>query len=411
MNFNSVSANDDPFAAWPPASAFAAAVRRAQFVGAYELFQASMRQFGPPAFRLATIFREGRCLPVTETVVAETPFCRLRRFSAGEGSNIRRLLCAPLAGHRAVVVRDAIESMLADADVYVTDWIDARDVPPEAGPFHLDDCVLLLERFMTQLGPAGLDVVAICQATVPCLAAAARLAAGGTDEIRTLALLGGPLDARLHPTRLGHIAAALPLPVFLAHCTGSVPPGYPGAGRAVYPGFLQLPTLASGQPERLPGLVLDAMRYMWFGHDEQDLGHAAASYAAMMDMPVEFLLDTLRIVFREYLLARGAWRIGEMPVNPAAMRATRLLTVEGELDTITGTGQTHAAHALCTGLANGYRAKVTVPTCDHYGLFCGEVWRSRVYPVLRAWLDAPARDLRAAPCRRRGIRSRTSVDH
>ncbi|KAF7962701.1 hypothetical protein AWV80_18520 [Cupriavidus sp. UYMU48A] len=275
-------------------------------------------------------------MPVKMDVVAEAPFCRLLRFSAGEGRDVRRMLCAPLAGHRAAVVRDAIEAMLLDADVYVTDWTDARDVPPEAGPFGLADCVLLLEQFMTLLDPACLDVVAICQATVPSLAAVSRLASRDAPEVRALVLMGGPVDARLHPTRLGDIAAMMPVPVFLAHCTGAVPRGYRGAGRSVYPGFLQLPTLASGQPERLAAWC--SMRWHIRGQGPCAARYRAAAiagYAAMMDMPAEFVLDTMRIVFREHLLPRGLWCIGEVPVDPAAMRATRLLTVEGALDAIT----------------------------------------------------------------------------
>uniref|UniRef100_Q46S33 Polyhydroxyalkanoate depolymerase n=2 Tax=Burkholderiaceae TaxID=119060 RepID=Q46S33_CUPPJ len=379
-------------AAWAPMGSFLSAMCGAQFAYAYELFQRSMRQFGPPSYHLDTVCQDGKHVPVTMTVVAETPFCRLLRFSVGDGHGVRRMLCAPLAGHRAVVVRDAIESMLLDADVYVTDWIDARDVPREAGHFGLADCVLLLEQFMTLLDPARLDVVAICQATIPCIAAVSRLASGDAPEVRALVLMGGPLDARLHPTRLGDIAAMMPLPVFLAHCTGAVPHEYRGAGRIVYPGFLQLPTLACGQPERLSAMVFAALQGPWPGSRAQaDLRHAAvAGYVAMMDMPVEFVLDTMRIVFREHLLPRGSWYVGGMPVDPAAMRTTRLLTVEGQLDTITGAGQTHAAQTLCRGLERRLCTQVTVPGCDHYGLFSGPVWRSRVYPMLRSWLNAPA---------------------
>lgn len=393
MNSSMGSPDDFSAAVWAPVGTFLSAMRGVQFACAYELFQRSMRQFGPPSYHLDTVCQDGKHVPVTMTVVAETPFCRLLRFSAGDGRGVRRMLCAPLAGHRAVVVRDAIESMLLDADVYVTDWVDARDVLPEAGQFGLADCVLLLEQFMTLLDPADLDVVAICQATVPSLAAVARLASGDAPEVRALVLMGGPLDARLHPTRLGDIAAKMPLPVFLAHCTGAVPHGYRGAGRIVYPGFLQLPTLASGQPERLSAMVIAALQGPWPGSRAQaDLRHAAvAGYVAMMDMPVEFVLDTMRIVFREHLLPRGSWSVGEMPVDPAAMRATRLLTVEGQLDAITGAGQTHAAQTLCRGLDQRLCTQVTVPGCDHYGLFSGPVWRSRVYPMLRSWLNAPER--------------------
>jgi len=177
MNLKSDLQHHAAGVAWPPLMALAQGAHRANFAQAYRLFQARMRLLGPPAFGLATIELDGRTVPVEESVVSETPFCRLRRFSTKVRGRPMRMVCAPLAGHRAVALREAIASMLVDSDVCVTDWMDARDVLPAAGRYGLDDYVRMLEGFMRHLGPDNLDVVAVCQATVPALAAAARLAA------------------------------------------------------------------------------------------------------------------------------------------------------------------------------------------------------------------------------------------
>jgi len=355
------------------------------------MFQAGMGVFGTPAFELDAVELDGETMAVAESVIDETPFCRLRRFSTGRAEGRRVLLCAPLAGHRSVVMRDAIAALVAVADVCVTDWVDARDVPCEAGRFGLDEYVLMLQRFMTRLDPGQLDVVAVCQATVPALAAASRLAADG-QEVRTLVLMGGPIDARQRPTMLGRMAASMSDEVFEQACTGAVPPPYRGAGRTVYPGFLQLPTLASGQPDRMVTLVRGAMPSPWWEDraSRSAVQSAAAGYAAMMDMPAEFLLDTMHTVFQQFLLPRGQWRVAGELVRPAALRTTRLLTVEGDRDAISGAGQTHAAHVLCTGLPASRRKAMTIADCDHYGLFSGEVWRCKVFPVVHAWLAGPA---------------------
>lgn len=382
-----------PHLPWLALQGFAATARMMNFNQAYAMFQAGMGLFGSPEFHLGAIELDGEVIPVSDSVVAEMPFCRLRRFTTAGGHERKILLCAPLAGHRAVVLRETVASLVAVADVYVTDWIDARDVPRAAGRFGLDDYVLMLQHFMTLLDPASLDVVAVCQATVPALAATARLAAEGSGEVRALVLMGGPIDARLEPTSLGRVAATLSEPTFLATSTGAVPMPYAGAGRHVYPGFLQLPTLASGQPDRMVALM-QAVQPPWWrpwgrGPADQTPAQAAAlSYAAMMDMPAEYLLDTIHIVFQQFLLPRGEWEVRGEAIRPAAMTTVRLMTVEGDCDNITGAGQTHAAQGLCSGLPDGQRAELTVPGCDHYGLFSGDVWRAEVFPRVRDWLEA-----------------------
>ncbi len=370
------------------------ALRHVQFEQAYALFQASRRLVGTPEFGIATVFREGgESVPVSVTTVAHTPFCRLLRFAAGRPTDVvarpKLLLCAPQAGHHVALMRDAVRSLLDDSDVYVTDWIDARDIPREAGALSLEDHVLTLERFMARLEPATLDVLAICQATVPALAAAARLAARGEPELRSLVLMGGPIDARSHPTTLGRTARGLSPEWFAQRCTGPVPRGYEGAGRRVYPGFLQLSALA-GDPSRQVGLFLEAMLRASRGDAEGVAASVldAADFSVPLDLPAEFIEDTTEVVFRRFLLPHGKWYIQGARVRLDRLRKTRLLTMEGTDDTITGAGQTHAAHVLCTQLPSSYRERITLSQCDHYGLFRGKAWYAQVYPILRRRLAA-----------------------
>lgn len=376
----------------PPGAA--EALRQLQFGGSYEIFQGSKRLIGTPEFGIATVLREsGEPLPVTVTTVAHTPFCRLLCFSARAPTDTavrpRLMLCAPQAGHHAAQMRAAVRSLLDDSDIYVTDWLDARDIPPEAGRFGLEDHVLTLERFMAILEPAALDVLAICQATVPALAAASRLAGSGAPQLRSLILMGGPIDARSHPTTLCRTARGLSREWFAQRCTGPVPPGYPGAARRVYPGFLQLCGLA-GDPSRQVGLFLDALCNVSRGDTEGVVASMveAADHSAPLDLPAEFIEDTIDVVFRRFLLPLGKWRINGAPVRPDCLRHTHLLTVEGADDTITGAGQTHAAHSLCTQLPSSYRDFLTIPGCDHYGLFSGRPWHTQIYPLLRLRLAA-----------------------
>jgi poly(3-hydroxybutyrate) depolymerase len=298
------------------------------------------------------------------------------------------LLVAPLAGHHAVLMCEAVQSLLQHADVYVTDWSDARDVPVSAGRFGLDDCVLEVQRCMTMLDPARLHVLAICQGTVPALAAAARVAAGGGPEPRTLTLMGGPVDARLSPTALDRMAAGLSLPWLDAVAIGPVPGGYGGAGRRVYPGFLQYPALVAAQPDRHFSLMFDYLyrRPRCEPHAARRIEREVAQYGAVLDMAAEFFLDTLRVVFQRALLPKGQWHVAGATVRPECLRTTRLLTIEAECDDISGVGQTHAAHELCSALSPALRQRLSVAGCDHYGLFSGERWRTTVHPLVRAWM-------------------------
>jgi polyhydroxyalkanoate depolymerase len=293
-----------------------------------------------------------------------------------------------------VMLRETVQTLLEDADVYITDWANARDVPLEQGRFGLDDYVLALERFLRSLAPGGLHVLAICQAAPPSLAAAA-LAAAANDGSAPLSvtLMGGPIDTRSHPTMIDRLAATHDIEWFRHTVIDTVPSGYPGAGRRIYPGYLQHAAIVAAHPHRQ--WVLES-RY-WASRMSGSAAAMASSlraldeYCAVLDMDEDYFLDTLRIVFQEQRLARGSWSVGERRVRPEALTAAALCTVEGDRDDIAGTGQTHAAHGLCVAVADAKRTCLTVDDCDHYDLFTGPRWRAVIHPALRRFWAANER--------------------
>jgi polyhydroxyalkanoate depolymerase len=364
--------------------------------------------FAPP-FAIGSVALDGRQVPIEETVVDRTALCALRRFARG-GSRAPRttkaakvsravqraredrackpiLLCAPLAGHHAVMLRETVETLLEDADVYVTDWADARDVPLAEGQFGLDDYVLTIERFLRRLCGDGVHVLAVCQGTVPSVAAAARVAERGEPTPISVALMGGPIDTRLNPTAVDRLAATHSIDWFRSTMIDSVPAAYRGAGRRVYPGYIQHAAIVATHPHRQMALEL---RY-WtsrLGGDDIDIAasqRALNEYAAVLDMSEAYFLETLRVIFQEQRLARGIWEIDGRRVFGGALTSTALCTIEGERDDITGAGQTHAAHAVCSALPDALRMRLTVPDCDHYDLFTGPRWRETIHPALAAF--------------------------
>jgi polyhydroxyalkanoate depolymerase len=349
------------------------------------------RLFEPPAFGISSISVGNRSIPVVESVVDCTPFCQLRHFARqGLGANRRAggptpsiFLCAPLAGHHAVILREMVETLLQDADVYITDWADARDVPLAAGPFGLDDYTLVLESFLSKIGSAHLHVIAICQATVPALAASALLASAGKPQPLSLTLMGGPIDSRLHPTTLDRLAQTHSIDWFRNTAILTVAPRYPGSGRRVYPGSVQHATFVAAQPRRQLALQLGYWSSA-VSADKEAMTQSLRSlheYSAVLDMTEAFFLDMIRVVFQEQLLARGQWKVGERPVRPQSLTSTALLTVEGRRDDITGEGQTHAAHRLCNAISDERRHQLTIDDCDHYDLFSGLKWQHVIHPA------------------------------
>jgi poly(3-hydroxybutyrate) depolymerase len=295
------------------------------------------------------------------------------------------LVVAPLSGHHATLLRETVATLLRDHTVYVTDWVDARLVPLSVGPFSLDDYVGYVREFIRHIGAERLHIMAVCQPVVPALAAVALDAAEGRPAPRSLVLMGGPIDTRYSPTRVNDFATKRPLAWFETHLVHETPAGYPGRGRRVYPGFLQHAGFIAMNPGRHMSAHLDFYEDVSRGaHDDaQDHRRFYDEYNAVLDMPAEYYLDCIRVVFQEHLLPRGLWRVGGEPVLPGAIADTVIMTVEGQLDDISGLGQTEAAHRLCTGLTDDRKHHLTVAGAGHYGIFSGRRWRELVYPQVR----------------------------
>jgi poly(3-hydroxybutyrate) depolymerase len=334
---------------------------------------------------------------VIEKEEVRTPFCRLLRFKrysddagniAGLKDDPSVLVVAPLSGHHATLLRDTVRTLLRDHKVYITDWVDARMVPASDGAFTLDDYVATIERFIRHIGADNLHVISVCQPTVPVLAAVSLMAARGEATPRSLVMMGGPIDTRENPTQVNNLAAQKPLSWFESNLVHNVPANYPGRGRRVYPGFLQHAGFMAMNPER------HFMSHWDYYQDlvKGDLDDAAShrrfydEYNAVLDMPAEYYLDTVRVVFQQHLLPRGLWDVAGERVDPSQIKGTALLTIEGELDDISGQGQTRAAHTLCTGIAEQYRQHMTVEGAGHYGIFSGRRWRTQVYPQVREFI-------------------------
>jgi polyhydroxyalkanoate depolymerase len=321
-----------------------------------------------------------------ERVVRETPFCRLVHFATeGEARRPRVLMVAPMSGHFATLLRHTIRTMLPEHDVYVTDWVNARDVPLAAGRFGFDEFIAHVIDFIAFLGP-GTHVLGVCQPAVAVLAAVALMAAEGHPaQPPSMTLMAGPIDTRINPTRVDELAVSRPIEWFEANLISRVPMCHAGALRRVYPGFVQLAAfmaMNSGRHARAFG------RYFAALVDGDAAGLAAHhafydEYFAVMDLPAEFYLETVEKVFQRHELARGTlvWR--GRKVEPGAIRNTALLTVEGERDDICAVGQTRAAQDLCGGLAARKRRHHFQAGVGHYGVFSGRRWAGEVYPRVR----------------------------
>jgi poly(3-hydroxybutyrate) depolymerase len=328
---------------------------------------------------------------VVENVILARPFCRLLHFAVPQKREVPRVLViAPLSGHHASLVRDTVATLLQDHDVYVTDWLDARDVPLAAGTFSLDAYVGELRGFIHHLGAAQLHIVAVCQPTVPTLAAVSLDAAAGAPAPRSLVLMGGPVDARRNPTVVDKLATDHPLAWFEQQMIHRVPERYAGAGRRVYPGFLQLSAFVMMNPDK----HAQAYWQYWLARLRGDDVAAALhekfydEYNAVLDMDAHYYLDTVRIVFQEFALARGTWRVAGELVAPSAITATPIFTIEGELDDISGLGQTAAALELAANAPA--KRQLVAAGCGHYGLFSGSRWREAIYPEVRAFIGEHA---------------------
>ena len=364
------------------------ALGRAMAAGG-EILERATRAYSKPPFRLETTTIEGRDVAVREELVLRTPFCDLLRFRRDSGRQGRKVfLVAPLSGHHASLLRDTAAQLIADHDVYVTDWVDARLVPASAGPFDLDDYVALLQVFLRHLGP-GVHAVGVCQPGVPLLAAAALLAEDGDPAVpRSLTLMGAPIDTRVRPTKIDEFATSRPIEWFARSVIHSVPAGEPGAGRKVYPGFLQLAGFVSMNPSTHARAHWKLYRDLIDGNHQGAETHRRFydDYLAVMDVPAEYYLHTVASVFQRHDLARGQMDWRGRRVRPEAIGDTALLTIEGENDDITAPGQTFAAHALCAGIPAERKRHHLQPQAGHYGIFSGRRWREEICPRVRDFI-------------------------
>ena len=368
---------------------------------AFELMYRLGKEYEKPEFGIHQVEVDGVPVPVVERVAMAKPFCRLlrfKRFTDDQGTLHELkddpvvLVVAPLSGHHATLLRDTVRTLLADHKVYITDWTDARMVPASAGPFTLDDYVAYVQEFIRHIGTDNLHVISVCQPTVPVLAAISLMAARGEPLPHSMTMMGGPIETRESPTAVNNLATRNPLSWFENNVIHNVPANYPGAGRPVYPGFLQHMGFVAMNPERHGTSHWDFYQDLVKGDLESAAGHRKFydEYNAVLDMPAEFYLDTIRIVFQEHLLPRGLWDVAGQRVDPSRIKDCALLTIEGELDDISGEGQTRAAHKLCTGIPEQDRQHLIAKGAGHYGIFSGRRWRTQVYPQVKAFIAAHA---------------------
>jgi len=346
------------------------------------------QRYERPAFGYGPVKVDGRELAVREAFELEKPFCRLLHFvKDGAPAQPKVLVFAPLSGHFATLLRDTVKSLLADHDVWITDWIDAKEVPLSAGPFHFDDYVGYVREFLGFLGPEA-HAISVCQPTVPVLAGVSLMAAAGEATPRSLTMMGGPIDTRSSPTAVNDFAKYRPMSWFESKVVQRVPMRYPGFMRRVYPGFMQFAGFVAMNPDRHFESHVQYYQHLVMGDGESADSHRRFydEYNAVMDLPAEYYLETVERVFHEHLLPRGLLKVRGERVKPESIKASALFTIEGELDDISGPGQTKAAHVLCKGIPARRREHYLAPGVGHYGIFSGRKYRETIYPKIRDFI-------------------------
>jgi polyhydroxyalkanoate depolymerase len=360
---------------------------------AYEMVARAGLTHHRPDYGIDTATVGGREVPVIEEIAFQTPFATLRHFKKDVAvAQPRVLLIAALSGHFSTLLRDTVATMLPEHDVFITEWHNARDVPLADGFFGFDDYVAHTMQFLEVLGP-GAHVVAVCQPCVQMLAVAALMAQDGHPaQPRSMTLMAGPIDPRINPTEVNLLATTQSIDWFERNLISTVPACYPGAGRQVYPGFMQLTAFVTMNLERHLRAHRDMFWSLALGATDKatKLKTFYDDYFAVLDMTAEFYLETVQWVFQEARLATGSLTWRGNAVEPRAIGRTALLTVEGANDDICGVGQTAAAHDLCTGLDAGMKQHHLQPDVGHYGVFAGSRWENQIYPKVRDLILANA---------------------
>jgi polyhydroxyalkanoate depolymerase len=358
-----------------------------RFFALCDVFAGARITHARPPYAIDSVLSGNAMVPVREEVVLDMPFGNLLHFAKDDVATPqpKMLVVAPLSGHFATLLRNTVQTLLHDHDVYITDWKNARDVPLSAGRFGFEDYVDYVIHFLQELGPKS-HVLAVCQPCVPTLAAVALMADDKDPaQPRTMTLMGGPVDTRVAPTVVNTLANEKPIKWFEEKLISRVPFRYKGAGRRVYPGFLQLTAFMSMNMERHGDQHRKLYQLLADGEtvEADKIKDFYEEYFAVLDMTAEFYLETVDQVFQRALLAKGEMIHRGRTVNPAAIQRTALLTVEGERDDICAVGQTAAAHTLCSSLRPHLKRHHLQPGVGHYGVFSGSKWEKQVYPQVR----------------------------
>jgi poly(3-hydroxybutyrate) depolymerase len=372
----------------------------------YSLIYRLGKDYEKPSFNLTTVDVNGTSVAVHERVELDKPFCELRRFKRFtdnpdtltllKGQPVV-LIVAPLSGHYATLLRDTVKTMLKDHKVYITDWKNARIVPLSDGSFALDDYVNYVQEFIRHLQGAygNCHVMSVCQPTVPVLAAISLMASRGETTPLSMTMMGGPIDARKSPTAVNNLAMNKSYSWFENNVIFRVPSNFAGAGRRVYPGFLQHTGFVAMNPDRHASSHFDYFKDLLKGDDASVEAHHKFydEYNAVLDMDADYYLDTIKTVFQEFKLVHGTWDVRNEEgvlerVRPQDITTTANLTIEGELDDISGSGQTEAAHGLCLNIPKANQKHLEVKGAGHYGIFSGRRWREITYPAVKSFILA-----------------------
>ncbi|WP_265516161.1 polyhydroxyalkanoate depolymerase [Nitratireductor luteus] len=380
-----------------------------------EMFERTTRRYAKPKFGIEETTVDGRQVGVHEHVVWQKPFCRLIRFErdlpAGSNPGPKLLVVAPMSGHYATLLRGTVEAMLPNADVYITDWTDARMVPLSDGRFDLDDYIDYIIDMFAVLGPQA-SVMAVCQPSVPVLAAIALMEGRGDRNLpASMILMGGPIDTRRNPTAVNELAEERGIDWFRENVIMQVPWPNPGFMREVYPGFLQLSGFMSMNLDR--HIIAHKEFFMHLVENDGDSAEKHRDfydeYLAVMDLTAEFYLQTVDTVFVKHALPKGEMMHRNERVEPAAISRVALLTIEGEKDDISGLGQTEAAHDLCVNIPQSRRSHYVQPSVGHYGVFNGSRFRAQIVPRIVEFISASTTagaNQRKTPARPRRAKSR-----
>ena len=372
----------------------------------YSLMYRLGKDYEKPAFEIhqVAVGKDGVSLAIHERIEVDKPFCELRRFKrfTDDSDTLTQLknqpavlVVAPLSGHYSTLLRDTVKTMLKDHKVYITDWKNARNVPLSDGAFHLDDYVNYVQEFIRHLqGKYGnCHVVSVCQPTVPVFAAISLMASRGEKTPLSMIMMGGPIDARLSPTAVNNLATTKPYEWFENNVIYRVPASFAGKGRRVYPGFLQHTGFVAMNPDRHATSHYDYFKDLIKGDDASTEAHRKFydEYNAVLDMDADYYLETIKTVFQDFKLVNGTWDVlspdGKLErVRPGDITTTAVMTVEGELDDISGSGQTRAALDMCSGVAAGQKTHLEAKGAGHYGIFSGRRWRDIVYPAVTAFI-------------------------